>query len=73
MYLFHLLIFPKVPTRASDEMSLNQVYIRNYTTVIHLNPALTDFKGLTNFICYKRNSVTANIGNKRKQVEGSKN
>ena len=36
---------------------------------IQLNPAPTDFKGPINFIYYRRNSVIANIGNKRKQVE----
>ena len=40
---------------------------------LQLNPALTDFRGLTNFICYRRNSVIAVIGNKRKLVEGTKN
>ena len=32
---------------------------------IQLNPALTDFKGLTIFFCYKRTSVIANKGNNR--------
>ena len=32
-----------------------------------------DFKGPTNLIYYKPNSVRANIGNKRKQTEGTKN
>ena len=36
-----------------------------------MNPALTDFKELINTICYKRNSVTANIENKEKEVEGT--
>ena len=36
---------------------------------IQLNPALTDFKGLTNFIYYKRNSVKAIIGNEKKTAE----
>ena len=40
---------------------------------IQLNPALTDFKGLTNFICYRRYSVIADKGIERKQVEGIKN
>ena len=31
-----------------------------------LKPALTDFRGLTNLICYRRNSVIANMRNKRK-------
>ena len=31
-----------------------------------LNPAPTDFKGSKNFVCYRRNSIIANIGNKRK-------
>ena len=38
---------------------------------IQLNPALTDFKGPTNFICYKRNSVIANVRNKKKTIEGT--
>ena len=41
--------------------------------LVQLNPAQTDFRGQTNFICYKQNSVTANIGNKRKLVEGTQN
>ena len=45
----------------------------NILAGIQLNPAPTDFKGPTNFICYRRNSVIANKGNKRKQVEGTKN
>ena len=40
---------------------------------IQLNPALTDLKGPLKYVCYRRNSVIANIGNKRKQVEGTKN
>ena len=40
---------------------------------IQLNPALTDFKGLTNFICYGQNSVKANMENKKKEVEGTMN
>ena len=42
-------------------------------SIIQLNPALTDFKGLIGFICNRRNSVFANIGNKRKLVEEIKN
>ena len=40
---------------------------------VQLNLALTDFRGPSYFICYRQNSVTANIGNKIKQVEGPKN
>ena len=36
---------------------------------IKWNPALTDFKRLTNFIYYRHNSVVANIRIKRKLVE----
>ena len=32
--------------------------------IIELTPALADFKGPTIFICYRRNSVIANIENK---------
>ena len=35
--------------------------------------ALTDFKGQTNLICYRRNYVIANVGYKKKQVEGTMN
>ena len=45
----------------------------NIGQVKQLNPALTDFEGLTYFICYKWNSVVANIENKEKQVEGTLN
>ena len=40
--------------------------------VLQLNPALTDFKGPTSFICHRQIYVIAkcNIGNKRKLVEG---
>ena len=31
---------------------------------VELNPAPADFKGLTNFICYRWNSVRANLGRK---------
>ena len=34
-----------------------------------LNPALTDFKGVTIFCCYKWKFFGANIGNKKKQVD----
>ena len=41
---------------------------------VQLNPALTDFRGLKNFFCFKWNSVKANIRNRRKPiVEGTKN
>ena len=40
---------------------------------VHLSPTLTDFRGPTNFMCYRRISVTANIRNKRKLVEEAKN
>ena len=40
---------------------------------VQLNLAPTDFKGLTNFICYRRNSVIANMRNKKKQAEGTMN
>ena len=40
-------------------------------TDLQLNLALTDYKGLTNLICYRRNSVIANIRNKKKTVEGT--
>ena len=36
---------------------------------VQWNPALTDFKRLTNFIYYRHNSVVANIRIKRKLVE----
>ena len=39
---------------------------------LQLNPALTDFRGPTNFICYRRNSVRANIWVKRKWIQGTK-
>ena len=42
-----------------------------YKFTIQLNPALTDFRGQTNFICFKWNSVIANIRNKRKLVMGT--
>ena len=32
---------------------------------IQLNPALTDFRGLAVFLCYRQTSVIANKGNKR--------
>ena len=37
--------------------------------VVQLNPALTDFKGLTNFICYRWNFALANMKNEYKQIE----
>ena len=40
---------------------------------IQLNPALTDFKGLICYICYRRNFVITNTGNERKLVEGIMN
>ena len=49
-------------------------YFKRYTLKdIQLNPALMDFKGLINFVCYKRTFVKANVEIKRKQVEGTKN
>ena len=33
---------------------------------IQLNPTLMDYKELTNLICYSRNFIRANIGNKKK-------
>ena len=33
---------------------------------LQLNLTLTNFKGPTSFICYRRNSVIAKIGNKGK-------
>ena len=39
---------------------------------VQLDPASTDFKGLTNFICFRGSSVKANVGNEEKQVEGTK-
>ena len=42
------------------------------TTDIQLNPALTDFRGPINYICYRWNSIIGNIENKRKWVEGIK-
>ena len=40
---------------------------------IQLAPALTDFRGPSKFICYKRTSVTANIKNEIELVEETKN
>ena len=40
---------------------------------VQLNPAPTDFKGLTSFICNRQNSISANIENKIKLVEGTMN
>ena len=40
---------------------------------IQLTPALTDFKGPTIFICYRRISVIANIEIKEKLFKGLKN
>ena len=37
-----------------------------------LNPAQKDLKGLTSIICYRQNSVIANIRNK-KLIEGTVN
>ena len=39
---------------------------------IELTPALTDFKGPTIFICYRRISVIANIEIKEKFFQGTK-
>ena len=39
---------------------------------IQLNPAITDVKGLMNFICYRRIFVIANIRIKKKWNEGTK-
>ena len=39
--------------------------------LLQLNHAQTDFKGLTNSICYRRNKGN-NKGNKRKYIEGTK-
>ena len=36
---------------------------------VQLNPALSDFKGLTNLVWYKWNSVAAKVENKSEQVE----
>ena len=41
--------------------------------ILQLNPALTDFRGPTNFICCRQNSVIANIRSTRKLVERTKN
>ena len=48
----------------------NENYCRcfEFPTNLLLNPAQTDFKGLTKFISHGRNSVIAIIGNKEKQV-----
>ena len=40
---------------------------------IQLNPALTDFRGLTIFFCYRRNSVIANKETKGNCFEGAMN
>ena len=42
--------------------AVNYTLFCNLYCNIQLNPAPTDFKGPINFICYRRNSVTANIG-----------
>ena len=39
---------------------------------LQLTPALTDFKGPTIFICYRRISIIANIENKEKLFKGLK-
>ena len=44
--------------------------VRDY---IQLTPALTDFEGLTIFICYRQMSVIANIEYKEKLFRGPKN
>ena len=49
------------------------IEIQTKSNILQLNPTPTDLKGLTNFICYRRNSVIANIRNNRKQAEGTVN
>ena len=50
------------------ELKLAEIVMRYKLWVmineVQLNPALLDFKGLTNLICYRQNPVPANIGNK---------
>ena len=41
------------------------------TKVIQLNLAITDLKGPTTFICYRRISTIANIGIKEKPFQGT--
>ena len=43
------------------------------TIKVLLIPILTEFKGLTYLICYRWNSVIANVGNREKHVEGGMN
>ena len=49
--------------------------VSRWAHVLHLqsNPALTDVKGSTSLIFYRRNSIKANIGIKEKQFEGTMN
>ena len=46
-------------TRELDDFS--RIQYKN----IQLNPALTDFRELNHFICYKWDYVIVNIGNKK--------
>ena len=44
-----------------------------YKMYIQLTPALTDFKGPTIFVCYRRIFVIANIKYKEKLLKGPRN
>ena len=53
----------------NDVKAVYMVFFKQLTDqkLIMLNPALTNFKGLRNLICYRRNSVkTIYIGNEKK-------
>ena len=44
---------------------MKDAYNPGCASIIQLNPALTDFRGLTVFACYWRTSVIVNKENKR--------
>ena len=55
----------------NDVKAVYMVFFKQLTDqkLIMLNPALTNFKGLRNLICYRRNSVkTIYIGNEKKNI-----
>ena len=62
-----------VRRQRSEEEHVDADELIAYDWKLQLNPALTDFKELTNLICCRRNSVRADTGNKKKHVEGTKN
>ena len=59
--------------KGGSHYRIKLIYSIHYIMVVQLTPALTDFKGPTIYICYRRITVIANIEIKEKLFKGLKN